>query len=65
MSLSNIGHGFSDKVVQKPLSEKNIFNKKWSPKRKFSNEKKNNSLCKYDFGTLCQTVIHQQIKKNL
>ena len=40
MSLSNIGHGFSDKVVQKPLSEKNIFNKKWSPELIVLNVKK-------------------------
>ena len=32
VSLSKIGHDFSNKVVQKLTLEKNVFNKKWSPK---------------------------------
>ena len=31
-SLPKIGHDFSNKVVQKLALEKNVFNKKWSPK---------------------------------
>ena len=38
VSLSKIGHDFSNKVVQKLTLEKNVFNKKWSPKLIFSNE---------------------------
>jgi len=40
VSSLKIGHDFSDKVVQKLTLEKNVFNKKWSPKLIISNEKK-------------------------
>ena len=41
VSLSKIGHAFSNKVVQELTQEKkNVFNKKWSLKLIFSNEKK-------------------------
>ena len=40
VSSSKIGHDFSNKVVQKLTLEKNVFNKKQSPKLIFTNEKK-------------------------
>ena len=38
VSLSKIGHDFSNKVVQKLTEEKNVCNKKWSPKLIFFND---------------------------
>ena len=38
VSLSKIGHDFSNKVVQKLTEEKKCFNKKWSPKLILFNE---------------------------
>ena len=38
VSLSKIGHDFSNKVVQKFTLEKNVFTKKWSPNVKFTIE---------------------------
>ena len=38
VSLSKIGHDFSNKVVQKMTKKKKCFNKKWSPKLIFFNE---------------------------
>jgi hypothetical protein len=38
VSLSKIGHDFSNKVVQKLPEEKNVFDKKWSPKLIFFND---------------------------
>ena len=41
VSSSQIGHDFSNKVVQKlTIAKKSVFNKKWSPKLIFLNEKK-------------------------
>ena len=71
VSSSKIGNDFSNKEVQKLTIEKNAFNKKWSPKLIFFDEKRikkipsifdiKNCLCNYNFGTFCQPVIHQQI----
>ena len=38
VSSSKIGHDFTNKVVQKLTQEKNVFNKKWSPKLIFLDE---------------------------
>ena len=39
VSLTKIGHDFSNKVIQKLTLEKNVFNKLWSPRLISSNEK--------------------------
>jgi hypothetical protein len=38
VSLSKNGYDFNNEVVQKLTEEKNVFNKKWSPKLIFFNE---------------------------
>ena len=49
-SLSKIGHDFTNKVIQKLTVEKNVFNKKWSPKLILLNEIFDFESM-YDFGT--------------